>query len=99
MSNIFFTCDVVDITDGIFHDIHNRFLASGGTYEIPFNNYYYSFSSTSSSLTNTTKFSLSTQSLNRVWGMITTGALAPITTTSANVAGISKAFASSAGST
>ena len=66
LTNIFFSVDVVDIVDGIFHDIHNRFLASGGTYEIPFNNYY-SFSSTANSLSQTTKVSLSTQSLNRVW--------------------------------
>jgi hypothetical protein len=64
-SNIFLSVDTIDINDGIFHAIHDQFLAGGGVYEMPFNNYF-SFSSTGG-LSQTTKFSLSSQYLNRVW--------------------------------
>jgi hypothetical protein len=37
--------DTIDINDGMFHAIHDQFLAGGGVYEMPFNNYF-SFSST-----------------------------------------------------
>jgi hypothetical protein len=67
LDNITFAIDCIDIADEMFHRIHNEFLARGGTYTIPFNNYY-SFSSTGTSLSQTTKFSVSTQSLNRLWG-------------------------------
>ena len=70
-SNIFFSIDTLDISDGIFHQIHDQFLQSGGIYELPFNNYF-SFSSTGG-LSQTTKFSLSTQSLNRVWACFVPG--------------------------
>jgi hypothetical protein len=72
LSDIFFSVDCIDIQDGIFHQLHDKFLSSGQTYEMPFNNYY-SFSSTCSGFNQSTKFSLSSQSLNRVWGIFTSG--------------------------
>jgi hypothetical protein len=64
--------DTIDINDGMFHAIHDQFLAGGGVYEMPFNNYL-SFSSTGG-LSQTTKFSLSSQSLNWVWATFFPGA-------------------------
>lgn len=66
LSNIFFSVDTIAIDDGMFYAMHHNFLNQGGVYEIPFNNYF-SFTSTGG-LSQTTKFSLSSQSLNRVWG-------------------------------
>lgn len=66
-SDIFISCDVIDIQDGVFHDIHNRYLQSAGVYEMPFNNYYGFSSAVAGSFNQSTKFSLSTQSLNHVW--------------------------------
>jgi hypothetical protein len=78
LSNIFFSVDTIDINDGMFHAIHDQFLAGGGVYEMPFNNYF-SFSSTGG-LSQTTKFSLSSQSLNRVWATFVPGAAFAINT-------------------
>lgn len=72
LSNMFFTVDTIDIADGMFHQIQDQALASGMIYEMPFNNYF-SFSSTGG-ISQTTKFSLSTQSLNRVWATFLPGA-------------------------
>lgn len=71
LTNMFFSVDTIDIADGMFHQIHDQFLAGGGVYELPYNNFF-SFSSTSG-LSQTTKFSLSTQSLNRVWATFVPG--------------------------
>jgi hypothetical protein len=72
LSNIFFSVDVISIDDGMFRQIHDKFLSSGGVYEYHFNNYL-SFTSTGSSLSQSVKFSLSTQSLNRLWGTFVPG--------------------------
>ena len=72
LSNIFFSVDVINIDDGMFRHIHEKFLASGGVYEMNFNNYL-SFTSTGSSMSQSVKFSLSTQSLNRLWGTFVPG--------------------------
>ena len=66
--NIMFSVDVLDISDGIFHDIHNRYLASGNSYEYNFHNYYSFTTACSGSFAGSLKFSLSSQSLNRAWG-------------------------------
>ncbi|GIL71523.1 hypothetical protein Vretifemale_1889 [Volvox reticuliferus] len=71
LSEIFFSVDTLSIDDGMFYQMHQNFLAQGGVYEIPFNNYF-SFTSTGG-LSQTTKFSLSTQSLNRVWATFIAG--------------------------
>ena len=72
LTNIFFSTDIIDIQDGMYHQIHDQALAKGMVYEMPFNNYF-SFNSVGG-LSQTTKFSLSTQSLNRVWAMFIPGA-------------------------
>lgn len=82
LSNIFFTCDVLSIDDGVFYSLHQQFLQGGGVYELPYHNYY-SFTSTGG-LSQTTKFSLSTQSLNRVWGCFVLGNSYPMGSAAAN---------------
>ena len=71
LSNIYFSIDTLSIDDGVFYAMHEKFLASGGIYEIPFKNYS-SFSS-SGALSQSCKFSLSTGCLTRVWGCFTAG--------------------------
>ena len=72
LSQIMFSVDRIDL-DPMFYDIHNRYLQSGQTYEMPFNNWL-SFSTTcTGSLVGSTKFSLSTQSLNHLYGMYVYG--------------------------
>jgi hypothetical protein len=75
LSNIYFSCDVIDL-DPSFHQMQASYLQSGGNLEINYNNWF-SFSSTGG-LGQSTRFSLSSQSINRVWGCFTTGANYPI---------------------
>jgi hypothetical protein len=65
MNDIFFSCDVISIDDGIFYRMHSDFLNKGGVYSIPFKNYM-CFTNSSSSLSQSTNFSISTQSLDRL---------------------------------
>lgn len=67
LSNIAFSIDVLAIDDGLFDAAHAAYLAGGGVYELSFKNYL-SYSGSASSWSSSTKFSVSTQSLNRVWG-------------------------------
>jgi hypothetical protein len=71
LDNMFFSVDTISIDDGNYYQMHDQFLAKGGVYEIPFNNYY-SFSQTATSA-GALKFSLSTQSLNMVWATFVNG--------------------------
>lgn len=75
LNNVFFSLDVVDL-DPMFHQIHSDYLARGGVYELPFNNYF-SYTSTGG-LSQSTRFSLSSQSINRAWGCFVTGNNYPI---------------------
>lgn len=77
LEDMFFSVDTISIDDGVFYNIHNQFLASGGVYEIPFNN----FLSFSSSAAGSCKFSLSTQSLDRVWATFVAGTSLPMNAT------------------
>lgn len=76
LSNIFFSVDTVDIQDGLFHQLNDKFLSSGSVYQIPYYNWF-SFSS-SGPVSQSTKFSLSTQSLNRIIGTLVSGSAYPI---------------------
>ena len=86
LSNVFFSLDVVDV-DPMFHHVHNDYLSRGGVYEIPFNNYM-SFSSTGG-LSQSTRFSLSSQSVNMAWGCFVYGTNYPL----ANIGGVTNATA------
>ena len=74
ISDIFFSIDTMSVDDGIFHKMYQKALASGNILEIPYTNYT-SFSSTSPSLTQTTKASISTKSLDRIWAFFISGSL------------------------
>lgn len=66
LTNIFFTCDVIQINDGMFNQLQQAYLNQGGVLEAPFKTYY-SFTNSVNSMSQTTRFSLSSQSLNRIW--------------------------------
>lgn len=89
LSNLFFSLDVVDL-DPMFHQVHTDYLARGGVYEMPFNNYF-SFTSTGG-LSQSTRFSLSSQSINRAWGCFVYGGAFPINT----IGGVANANAGNA---
>lgn len=72
LSNIYFSVDTVDIADGMFHQLQQQYLAQGGVFELPYKNYF-SFTNSVNSMSQTSKFSLATQSLNRVWAMFVPG--------------------------
>lgn len=72
LSDIFFSVDTMSIDDGVFHQMYQKALASGNILEIPYKNYT-SFSSTSSGLNQTTKASISTKSLDRIWAFFVSG--------------------------
>lgn len=63
IDEIYFTVETIDIQDGIFGELHRKYLESGNVYEIPFTGYY-----TYTANTSNVKFNLSTQSLDAVYG-------------------------------
>jgi hypothetical protein len=69
----------MQIDDGNFDEMHQKFLASGQTYSIPFYNWS-STNSTNNTLGGTTKFQVSTQSVNKCISIITPGDSYPIVT-------------------
>jgi hypothetical protein len=72
LNNLYFTMDVVGIDDGIYYNLHQTFLAKGGTYQIPFKNYL-NFTNSSSSIGQSTNFSVSSQSVDRLISFHTLG--------------------------
>ncbi|PNW77303.1 hypothetical protein CHLRE_10g430600v5 [Chlamydomonas reinhardtii] len=76
LPDIFFTVDTLSIDDGVFYQMHQQFLSSGGMYELPFHQYL-AFTSTGG-MSQTTKFSLSAQSLNRCWATFLTSGNLPL---------------------
>jgi hypothetical protein len=65
LSDISFTVDTISINDGMFNEMHQQFLRAGNIYELPFKNWL-SFSSTGG-LSQSTNFSVSSQSVNRAF--------------------------------
>jgi hypothetical protein len=72
LSNIYFSVDTIDIADGMFHQLQAQYLAQGGVFELAYRNYF-SFTNSVNSMSQTSKFSLASQSLNRVWAMFLPG--------------------------
>ena len=68
LRDIYFSVTTCSINDGMFDAMHAQFLASGGVYELTYRNYL-TFSN-SAGATQSTKCSLSTQSLDRAWAII-----------------------------
>jgi len=71
LNHIYWTVDTLDISDGVFYPLHQQFLSSGGIYEIPFSSYYTSLFS-SATMNQSSRFSLSTGSLDWVAGSFPT---------------------------
>lgn len=83
LEDIFFSVDTISLDDGIFYAMHQQFLAAGGVYELPYNNFF-SFTSTGG-ISQSTKFSISTQSLDRTFGTFTWGGSYPTAAVANNV--------------
>ena len=73
LSKMFFSVDCLSIDDGTYYQLHDSFMAKGGVYEIPFNNYYSFSQSITAAGDGSVKFSLSTQSLNQLWATFVYG--------------------------
>jgi hypothetical protein len=76
---MFFSVDCISIDDGMYYAIHDQALSKGMTYEIPFNNFYSFSQPVTAAGDGSVKFSLSTQSLNHLWGTFVYGGNAPQT--------------------
>jgi hypothetical protein len=63
LNNVYYMVDTISIQDGIFYNLHNEFLKSGGVYRMPFQSIY-TASFTVASLAQSNRFSLNTQSLD-----------------------------------
>lgn len=84
LSNMYFSLDTISIDDGNFYQMHEEFLARGGVYEIPFKQYF-SFSSAATT-DGALKFSLSSQSLNKLWATFVNGSTTTPNALAANIA-------------
>ena len=69
LSDIFFTCDAIDISDGLFQIARMRFLQGGGLLEMPFSNYFQS-TSANGGQNFTHRWNASTRSLDYVYSTI-----------------------------
>lgn len=96
LSNIYFTIDTIQINDGMFQSLQNQFVMQGGVLEVVYKSYQ-SFTNTVSSMNQSTRFSVSTQSLNRIWATFVNLGSANIIATTAQY-GVSTAFTTTAGS-
>lgn len=64
LDDLFFTVDVVSIDDGVYYAAKNSYLAQGGVFEMPFDNWYSSLFSTGGTFQQSSRFSVATQSLD-----------------------------------
>lgn len=64
LNDLWFSVDSVSIDDGVYYAAKNSYLASGGVFEMPFDNWYSSLFSTGGSYLQSSRFSLSTNSLD-----------------------------------
>jgi hypothetical protein len=67
MENIFFTCEVISIGSGLYDTLTQRILSERGSLDFPYRQYQI-FSQESSGAGNSIRGSVSTMSLNRVYG-------------------------------
>lgn len=64
LDDLFFTVDVVSIDDGVYYAAKNSYLANGGIFEMPYDNWYSSLFSTGGTYQQSARFSVATQSLD-----------------------------------
>lgn len=79
LANMFFSVDCLSIDDGMYYAMHDQFLAKGGVYEIPFNNFYSFSQAVTSAGDGSVRFSLSSGSLNHLWATFAFGGAASLT--------------------
>lgn len=65
LDDLYFTVDSISVDDGVYYQAKSAFLQSGGVIECPFDNYYSSLFSVSS-YTQSSRFSVSTNSLDYI---------------------------------
>lgn len=80
LSDIFFTVNTCSLDDNHFMNMHYAYLQQGGVYELTYKNYA-SFTQSPNSLTQSTPFSVSSQSVNKVLAFMRTNV--PIVPTAA----------------
>jgi len=68
ISDQYFSCDVVSISDGIYDSMIDQRLASGAPIEVPFKNYF-SFTSTPATMAQQFNFHVASQSIDRLWAV------------------------------
>lgn len=66
LDDLKFTYDAISIDDGAYHQATADFLAAGGVFEIPYKNYW-SIQQNNTGWTQSTRFSVSTGSLDMLW--------------------------------
>ena len=79
LSNVFFSVDTLSINDGLYSQMISSFLNSGNIIELPYSNWF-SFSNVGQGMSGVTRFSLSTQSLDRVFAFNVTDRAYPLGT-------------------
>ena len=80
-----FSVDVISISDGIYDSMIDSMLASGKPIEVPFKNYL-SYTHTTGSMNVNMPFSISSQSIDRLWAIARNSLYNAATTKTANVA-------------
>lgn len=71
LDNLYFTVNTLSIEDGRFYPLHAAYLSGGGVYEMPFDSYMTSLFS-ASTMNQSSRFSISTQSLDMLIGTFPT---------------------------
>jgi hypothetical protein len=64
LDGLYFTVDCVSIDDGVYYAAKNSYLANGGVFEMPFDNWYSSLFSTGGTFQQSSRFSVATGSLD-----------------------------------
>ena len=80
-----FSVDVISISDGIYDSMIDSMLASGKPIEVPFKNYL-SYTHTTGSMNVNMPFSISSQSIDRLWAIARDSTYNAATSKTANVA-------------
>lgn len=76
LDDLYLSCDVCAIDDGVFTKLHTQLLERGGVFELPFRSWT-SFTSVGG-LSQSTKFSISSNSVNRLLAFFVPGQTYPI---------------------
>jgi len=69
LSNMYFSCDVVSISDGVYDAMVDQMLASGAPIEVPFKNYFSFTPGVRASIGGSVAFNVASQSIDRLWAI------------------------------